>query len=220
MNLTPLTLKLFSIITILLGILICFFGYRIFRLVLAVAGFIIGASFIAGVGFTLTEGNQILVIVIAGIAGGLITAVILLFLYSAGVFVLGSLFGVVIFSGMVAISNINIDPLVYILPAILSGIVALILQKFMIVLITSFAGAWIAVISTFYLINSDFNPLNPDFINNISEIETYRIALSLIALGGLGFITQYLIFPQKVDNLENIESPKKEPKQEDKCSKN
>jgi len=208
LNIAPITFKLLSIAAILFGLFICFFGYRIFRLVLAVAGFIIGASFIAGVGFTLTEGKEILVIVIAGLAGGLIAAVILLFLYSVGVFLLGALFGVVILSGTFVIMDINTSPLIYIVPALLGGIVALLLQKFMIILITSFTGAWIAVIGTLYVINTDFNPFTPEFINNISEIETYRIVLSWIALGGLGFIIQYLIFPKPTENVERIESSK------------
>ncbi len=205
MNITPTTLKLVSIIAILFGLLICFFGYKIFRLVLAILGFIIGASFLAGVGFTLTDGNGILIILIAGIAGGLVAAVILLFLYSAGVFLLGALFGIAIFSGSLAITNINTDFLIYIIPAMLGGIIALLLQKFMIILITSFAGAWIAVIGTLYVINSDFNPFTPEFINNISEIDTYRILLSLIALGGLGFVVQYIIFPKKEEKTSTVE---------------
>ena len=218
MNIAPITLKLISILTILFGLLICLFGYRILRLVLAVAGFIIGASFIAGVGFTLTEGKEIIIIVIASLGGGLIAAVILLFLYSAGVFLLGALFGIVIFSGTLAISNIDATPLLYIGPALFGGILALLLQKFMIILITSFTGAWITVIATLYMIKSNFNPFIPEFINNISEIETYRIVLSWIALGVLGFITQYIIFPKKIENLEGIEISKENP--EDEYNKN
>ncbi|MEX0999478.1 MAG: DUF4203 domain-containing protein [Thermodesulfobacteriota bacterium] len=205
MNITPTTLKLLSIIAALFGLLICFFGYKIFRLVLAILGFIIGASFLAGVGFTLTDGNEILIILIAGIAGGLVAAVILLFLYSAGVFLLGALFGISVFSGILMLINIDTSPLLYIMPAILGGIIALLLQKFMIILITSFAGAWIAVIGTLYVINSDFNPFTPEFINNISEIDTYRILLSLMALGGLGFVVQYIIFPKKEEKTSTVE---------------
>ncbi len=205
MNITPTTLKIFSIIATLFGLLICFFGYKIFRIVLAILGFIIGASFIAGVGFTLTDGNEILVILIAGIAGGLVAAVILLFLYSAGVFLLGALFGISVFSGILMLINIDTSPLLYIMPAILGGIIALLLQKFMIILITSFAGAWIAVIGTLYVLNSNFNPFTPEFINNISEIDTYRILLSLIALGGLGFVVQYIIFPKKQEKTSAVE---------------
>ncbi len=205
MNITPTTLKIFSIIATLFGLLICFFGYKIFRLVLAILGFVIGASFIAGVGFTLTDGNEILIILIAGIAGGLVAAVILLFLYSAGVFLLGALFGISVFSGILMLINIDTSPLLYIMPAILGGIIALLLQKFMIILITSFAGAWIAVIGTLYVLNSNFNPFTPEFINNISEIDTYRILLSLIALGGLGFAVQYIIFPKKEEKTSTVE---------------
>jgi len=205
LNITPTTLKIFSIIATLFGLLICFFGYKIFRIVLAILGFIIGASFIAGVGFTLTDGNEILVILIAGIAGGLVAAVILLFLYSAGVFLLGALFGISVFSGILMLINIDTSPLLYIMPAILGGIIALLLQKFMIILITSFAGAWIAVIGTLYVLNSNFNPFTPEFINNISEIDTYRILLSLIALGGLGFVVQYIIFPKKQEKTSAVE---------------
>jgi len=205
LNITPTTLKIFSIIATLFGLLICFFGYKIFRIVLAILGFIIGASFIAGVGFTLTDGNEILIILIAGIAGGLVAAVILLFLYSAGVFLLGALFGISVFSGILILINIDTSPLLYIMPAILGGIIALLLQKFMIILITSFAGAWIAVIGTLYVLNSNFNPFTPEFINNISEIDTYRILLSLIALGGLGFVVQYIIFPKKQEKTSAVE---------------
>jgi len=204
LNITPTTLKIFSIIATLFGLLICFFGYKIFRIVLAILGFIIGASFIAGVGFTLTDGNEILVILIAGIAGGLVAAVILLFLYSAGVFLLGALFGISVFSGILMLINIDTSPLLYIMPAILGGIIALLLQKFMIILITSFAGAWIAVIGTLYVLNSNFNPFTPEFTNNISEIDTYRILLSLIALGGLGFVVQYIIFPKKKEKTSTV----------------
>ena len=69
---------------VLLGVLICFFGYRMFRFVLAIVGFIIGASFVAGFGFTLTDGKEIVVILIAAVAGGLIVGALFLFLYSAG----------------------------------------------------------------------------------------------------------------------------------------
>lgn len=184
-----------------MGLLICFFGYRIFRLVLAIAGFIIGASFVAGVAYTLTNGNDLIVILIAALAGGIISALVLIFLYSAGVFILGALFGIILFSGVLVISNINTNPFLYIVPALMGGVMAIFLQKFTVVLITSFIGAWVAVIGALYVINTDFNPFTPEFINNISEIETYRIVLSWIALSVLGFIVQYLIFPKKNGNL-------------------
>jgi len=197
-------------LAVVLGLLICFFGYRIFRFVLAVAGFIIGASFVAGFGFTLTDGKEILVILIAGIAGGLIGGALLLFLYSVGVFLLGVVFGILLFSGILGVMNINTSPPIYIVPALAGGIAALLLQRFMIILTTSFAGAWAAVMGTLFIVSSDFNPLNPEFINSIGENQTYRIIFSGLSLGVLGFVTQYIIFPKKLDRTDTSEPSKNE----------
>ncbi|GJM15302.1 MAG: hypothetical protein DHS20C13_06290 [Thermodesulfobacteriota bacterium] len=82
----------------------------------------------------------------------------------------------------------------------------------MIILITSFAGAWITVIAALYIIKSNFTPFTPEFINNISEIEMYRILLSWIALGVLGFITQYIVFPKKIENLDGVEISRPKPR--------
>lgn len=209
MNISPTISIIISLIFALAGLIICFFGYRIFRFVLAVAGFIIGSSFIAGVAYTLTEGQELLVIIIAGLAGGFIAALSLLFLYSAGVFLLGVLFGIVIFSGTSFVGNYNIAPTMYVIPALLGGVLALILQRFMLILITSLIGAWITVICVLYMIVDNFNQFTPDFINNLSDIELYRILLSWLALGTLGFVTQYIIFPKKALIPEKTEDYQK-----------
>lgn len=205
LTISPLVLNILSAGALLLGLLICFFGYRIFRFVLAVAGFIIGASFVAGYGFSLTEGKEILVILIAGIAGGLIFAAILLFLYSAGVFLVGAIFGILLFFGIFGELNIDMGPILYIVPALAGGILALLLQKFMIILITSFTGAWAAVMGTLYFVSSNFNPLSPELINSIGENQTYRILFGWLALGVLGFVIQYIIFPKKEEQTSAVE---------------
>lgn len=189
---------------VLLGVLICFFGYRMVKFVLAVAGFILGASFVAGFGFTLTDGKEIVVILIAAVAGGLIVGALFLFLYSAGVFLIGAIFGILLFSGIIGFVNSNTSPILYILPALVGGILALLLQKFMIILITSFTGAWVSVMAVLYFISSDFSPFRLEFIDRLGENQTYRIVFSWLALGMLGFITQYVIFPKKGKNTEAV----------------
>ena len=103
-----------------------------------------------------------------------------------------------------AIFDVEAGYLVYLIPAILFGALTVLLQKFMIVLITSFSGAWVTVMSGLYLLNSENNPFNPDFVNNISDIETYRIILSWVALFALGFVSQYIIFPTQTQKVDNI----------------
>ena len=80
----------------------------------------------------------------------------------------------------------------------------------MIILITSLVGAWVVIIGVLYIIDKDMNPLNPEFITNITEIETYRIIVSWVALSGLGFIVQYLIFPRKNITTQNQDVTKKD----------
>lgn len=189
---------------VLLGVLICFFGYRMVKFVLAVAGFILGASFVAGFGFTLTDGKEIVVILIAAVAGGLIVGALFLFLYSAGVFLIGAIFGILLFSGIIGFVNSNTSPILYILPALVGGILALLLQKFMIILITSFTGAWVSVMAVLYFISSDFSPFRLEFIDRLGENQTYRIVFSWLALAVLGFITQYIIYPKKGKNTEAV----------------
>jgi len=209
-NVSPQIFNFLPAAAVLLGLLVCFFGYRIFRFVLAIIGFVIGASFVAGFGYTLTDGKEIAVILIAAIAGGLIGAVLLLFLYSAGVFLMGAVFGILLFSGILVLIDISIAPFVYIVPVLLGGTAALLLQRFMIVLITSFTGAWAAVMGALYLLNSNFNPLEPEFMNSISDIQTYRIVFSWLALGILGFVTQYIIFPKKIKTSDAVEHSNEE----------
>jgi len=202
---SPLILNISLAGAVLIGLIICFFGYRIFRFVLAVIGFIIGTSFVAGFGFTLTDGKDILVILIAGISGGLIFAAILLFLYSAGVFLVGVIFGILVSTGISGVLNLNTSPIFYVVPALAGGILALLLQRFMLILITSFTGAWVAVMGSLFILSSDFNPLSPEFISSIGENQTYRIIFSWLALGVLGFVTQLIIFPKKAEKTDTVE---------------
>ncbi len=204
MTVPPMLLNFILAGAILLGLLFCFFGYRIFRFVLAVAGFILGASFVAGFTYTLTDGEDLLIILIAGVAGGLILGALFLFLYSAGVFLIGAVFGILLFSTTASSLNINTPPILYIVPALAGGILSLLIQRFMIILITSFTGAWVVAMATLYFVNSNFNPFNSEFITSIADNQTYRIIFGWIALGVLGFVTQYVIFPKKEGSPQKI----------------
>ncbi len=206
----PSLTNVFFIITIFLGLIICFFGFRILRFLVAVTGFIIGALLAVTIVFaiiqesilTLTKGSDFLIIIASGIAGGFLFAIILLFLYSAGVFLVGGLFGLILFSAVTAGFNVFIEPFLYVIPALFCGIMALLLQRFMIILMTSAIGAWLSVVGVLYIVSSKFDPLDPEFAYNLGETEVYRLILGWIALFGLGFITQYFIFPKKGANLE------------------
>lgn len=214
MNQAPTIANIFFISAAIFGLMICLFGYRIFRFLLAVMGFLVGASLSAAVVLvftqesvlSLTKGSDFLVILIAGLVGGFILAIMLLFLYSAGVFLLGALFGIAIFSAITALTDIHSELFLYVISALVGGILTLFIQKFMIILITSLTGACMAVIGALYLINSNFDLLDPDFIYKMGDIETYRIVLSWFAVFILGVIAQFFIFPKKAGICDKYET--------------
>ena len=75
-----------AIVLLLGGLLACFAGHRVFRIVLAIYGFILGALLASS--FMGTE--QTMSMVLAWIAGGILGALILLVAYFAGVALLGA----------------------------------------------------------------------------------------------------------------------------------
>ena len=75
-----------AIVLLLGGLLACFAGYRVFRIVLAIYGFILGA--LVASSFMGTE--QTLWMILTWIAGGVAGALILLVAYFAGVALLGA----------------------------------------------------------------------------------------------------------------------------------
>ena len=132
-----------AVVGICVGLVQLFVGYRVFKLTLAVAGFIGGALLvISAVSVHATTQATVL---LAGLAGGFVGALLLPALYFFGVFLAGAFLGGVVgltFGGMV--SPLVGEVLALVL-AFLLGVVAVRAQKLMIVLATAFGGAWVVL---------------------------------------------------------------------------
>jgi hypothetical protein len=119
------------------GALTCFAGYRLFRVVLAIYGFILGAMLASSiVGVSNTFG-----MVVAGLAGGVVGALILVLAYFIGIALVGAGLGVLITH--VIWSQIgNEDPaaLAIALASTAGAIAAMILQRYVIVVSTRSPG--------------------------------------------------------------------------------
>ena len=76
------------------GALACFAGYRLFRLVLAVYGFILGAL----AGSSMMAASDTMSMLVAALAGGLVGALILFLAYFVGVALLGAGLGALVAS--------------------------------------------------------------------------------------------------------------------------
>lgn len=154
------TLIVGAIVSILIGIAFCFFGYRIFRILLAILGFLGGA--LAGVAAAQaimlaqeTAGNPTLYLILGGVIGGIIGAVLLYFLYIVGIFLLGASLGAILAAAIVRLLTNDQTALTVAVIGLglLGGILAIVLQRVLIIIATSFSGAQAIVSGVTILLN-------------------------------------------------------------------
>ena len=136
-----------AIVLVIGGLLSCFAGYRIFRVVLGIYGFILGAlSASAAMG---TEHTAWMIA--AALAGGVVGALILIAAYFVGVALLGA--GVGALAASLIWASLGREPgaLVVIIFAIAGALGALALQRYVIIGATAFGGAWTIVVGALAL---------------------------------------------------------------------
>ena len=120
------------------GLLACFLGYRLFKVVLAVFGFIIGAI----VATSVFGSNDTTPMVIAGIVGGLVGATLLLAAYFVGVALIGAGIGALLVNLIWTQVEGDPHPFTVILFSVAGALLATWLQRYVIILATAFGGAW------------------------------------------------------------------------------
>jgi len=131
-----------AIILVLGGLLACLAGYRLFRLVLGVYGFILGALLATSV----LGAADTTWLVVGAIAGGVIGALILVAAYFVGVALVGAGLAALAVNLVSAQFGVDPHPVVVILFAIAGALGALSLQRYVIIVGTAFAGAWTFII--------------------------------------------------------------------------
>ena len=139
-----------AIVLLVGGIVSCFFGYRLFRIVLAIFGFILGslaASSIFGVADTGA-------MVVAAVVGGLLGAGILIAAYFVGVALIGAGLGAVVAHLLLAAGDRDPHVLAVIFMAIAGAAASMYLQRYFIIVGTGFGGAWTMIVGTLALIGN------------------------------------------------------------------
>jgi hypothetical protein len=136
------------VLLILGGAVACFAGYRLFRVVLAIYGFIFGAMMASSMmGATNTVG-----MVVAAIVGGIVGALILVFAYFVGVALLGAGVGALVAHvGWTQTAGTDPPAVAVILLSIVGAVIALLLQRYVLILGTAFAGAWTLLVGVLTL---------------------------------------------------------------------
>ena len=131
-----------ALVLVVGGVIACFFGYRLFRIVLALFGFIIGALFASSLFASSAHGAM----VAAAIVGGLLGAAVLIAAYFIGVAVVGAGLGAAIANLVFAGSNRDPHFVLVMLCAIAGAIGATYLQRYFIIVGTAFGGAWTLIV--------------------------------------------------------------------------
>ena len=132
-----------AILLVIGGAVACFAGYRLFRFVLAIYGFILGAMLASSMmGVTNTTG-----MIVAALAGGIAGALLLVFAYFIGIALVGAGLGALAaHAGWSYVRPGEPPALAVIALSIVGAIGAMMLQRYVIVVATAFGGAWTMIV--------------------------------------------------------------------------
>lgn len=179
-----------SIAFITWGVLDCFFGYKVFKITLALFGALIGAGLGHALALRLDAGQT--VEVISMIAGGLLGAGLAFMLYIAAVFVAGFGFGATL--GILLLANYHhmVAMLTGVVLGIIGGFLAVKVQRILIILSTSLLGAFRAILAlSFFTSQIDwlFYVRQPDQMPALIDGNGWMLP-SILALAAVGAVTQ------------------------------
>ena len=176
------------------GLLNCFFGYRLFRVLLGIWGFLAGA----GLGMTLLQGAGIdpLVRILGALLCGIVGALLVSLLYFLGVFLFGAGFGLLIASVIQQHLHAQLAWPVIAVVAAVGGVAALVLQRPLITLFTAFGGAWVVVSGTAAAVAGC--PLR-SFPANCVHPSPWALVILVawLVLGFIGLATQFQLSRQR-----------------------
>jgi hypothetical protein len=140
----------YFVLLVIGGAVACFFGYRLFRIVLAIFGFALGAPLASSI-FGASETAPM---IIAAIVGGLIGAGVLFAAYFVGVAIMGASLGALVANLAFRVGETDPHFLVIVFAAIVGAIAAIYLQRYVVIISTGFGGAWTLIVGTMALVGN------------------------------------------------------------------
>jgi len=192
----------FSILLIIFGAAYCFFGYRLFHILLFILGWIIGAVIFWNVLEEHTTLAPWAVLVIA-VTIGILFGILAIVFYFIGIFVVGALLGLIIISSILSVKEGTLIPnetvriVVVVIFSLFCGVLAIFLQKIMIIVSTAITGAYWIVSGIDYLIKGNISQFIPEmFRGNLEDLQTnwktWLMLSFLIVLSIAGIVVQLM----------------------------
>jgi Domain of unknown function (DUF4203) len=133
-----------ALLAVAAGVLACFWGYRILRVALGLTGFVVGAVGGWELGIALAPA-QAAVHFAAAIVVGIIGAVLCIWLFLVGIFLLGASAGGIIGAAASSAGGHPPQILWMAIGALMFGVAALVARRFMIIVSTAFGGSYLIV---------------------------------------------------------------------------
>jgi len=137
-----------AVVLLVGGVVACFFGYRLFRIVLALFGFILGALAASSI-FGMSDTGPMIA---AAVAGGLVGAAILIGAYFVGVALVGAALGAVVANLAFAAGDRDPHYLAVVFLSIAGATAASYLQRYFVIVGTGFGGAWTMIVGAMAVI--------------------------------------------------------------------
>jgi len=144
----PVTLQIpAAIVLVLGGAVACFAGYKFFRLVLGIFGFVLGALLATTIAGASSTSSLVLWAVVGGLAG----ALALNFAYFFGVVLVGAAVGAMAVTAIWSRASGDPHVLVVIAFAAAGALAAMWLQRYVVIVGTAFGGAWTLLVGVLAL---------------------------------------------------------------------
>lgn len=198
-NLSNDALTFIAVSLIAFGLVKCFYGYRIFKFILALTGFIVGASAAGTAAALASPDNPEIAALLAGLIGGVVMGFLSFVLYFVGVFLFGAFIAASASSLLLLGAGGDTEPAVVLLLSLVfgltGGILALVFQKFLIIVSTAFGGALTSAIGASHFFVAHLRIGGPEDIEYlIRSLLSGHIffLLGVTALGLTGAVFQYL----------------------------
>ena len=141
-----------ALLLLLGGLVVCFFGRRLFRVSLAIVGFVIGAGAASSI-FGVSDRMPMMV---AGLVGGFIGAGILYAAYYIGVALVGAALGAVAANVGFSIAQTEPPVLAVLLCAVAGAVASTYLQRYFVIVGSGFVGALMMVHGALLLAGRSF----------------------------------------------------------------
>jgi len=132
-----------AIVLVIGGLVTCFAGYRLFRIVLGFFGFILGIM----IGTSLVGSSSTWTMIMGALVGGVVGAVLMVAAYFVGVGLIGA--GLAVLGLHVVWSQVTTgDPntVVTVVVAVLGALLALSIVRYVAIFGTAIAGAWTSLV--------------------------------------------------------------------------